>query len=139
MTRHRELTEATFAAWNADDLPAWLDTLAPTGEYYTSGVFPGLQPVYQGEAELADFWRAMHEPWETLRVDLVRYAEGDDWTVVEFRFRATGAESRASVDMLFCNAARISGGRATRIFARRTFEEATEALRREGVELAGDV
>jgi ketosteroid isomerase-like protein len=94
-------------------------------------VFPGLRPVYRGHDELSTFWRAMHDPWESIRVDLERFAEGDDWTVIEFRFRAVGAESGAEVDMTFCNASRIRDGRATHIYARRDFDEAVNALESE--------
>jgi ketosteroid isomerase-like protein len=132
VSRYRKLAEASVDAWNREDLQAWLDYYDPAAEFHTSGAFPGLKPVYRGHGELASFWRAMHEPWETLRLELERFAEGDDWTVVEFRFRATGVESGASVDMLFCNASLIVNGRAAQVFARREFEEAVEALQREG-------
>jgi hypothetical protein len=91
-------------------------------------VFPGLQPVYRGHDELTTFWLAIHEPWEVLHLDLEKFAEGDDWTVVEFRFRAKGLGSGAEVDMTFCNASRIRHGRATHIYARRDFDEAVAAL-----------
>ena len=131
MATYRELSERSFDAWNREDLAGWLETLDPAGEYHTSGVFPGLRSVYRGHDQLAAFWHAMHEPWESLRVDLERYAEGDDWTVVKFRFRAKGVESGAAVDMSFCNASRIRNGRATHIYARRDFDEAVRALESE--------
>ena len=72
---------------------------------------------------MAHFWRIMHEPWEALRIDLERYAEGPDVSVVEFRFRATGAGSGADVDMTFCNTSRVQDGLLTEIWATPTFEE----------------
>ena len=41
--------------------------------------------------------------------------------------------------MLFCNASLIVDGRATHVFARREFEEAVEALQREGSSAARGV
>jgi ketosteroid isomerase-like protein len=125
---HRGLVEASTEEWNKSNLTGWLATFDPTIELRSSQAFPGLQPVYHGHDGLAEFWHAIHEPWETLRFDLQRFAEGDDWTVGEFRFRATGASSGAQVDMLFCNASRIRDGRFVEIVARRTFDEAVNSL-----------
>lgn len=128
MVSNREVTERLISAWNAADEAAWLAIYAPDAEYHTSGVFPGLRPVYRGHDELALFWRAMHEPWAQIRVDLKRFAEGDGWTVLEFRFRAVGVASDVAVDMEFCNAGVITNGRVTRTYARRSFDEAVLAL-----------
>ena len=109
------------------NLTGWLETFDPAIEFRSSAAFPGLQPVYRGHDGLAEFWHAIHEPWKALRFDLQRFAEGDDWTVGEFRFRATGASSGAQVDMLFCNASRIRNGRFVEIVARRDFDEAVSS------------
>ena len=70
----------------------------------------------------------MHEPWESLRIDLLRYAEGEDWSIIEFRFRAKGAGSGADVDMTFSNATRTRDGLTTHIYGRRDFDEGVAAL-----------
>ena len=127
MQSHRGLVEASTEEWNRANLTGWLETFDPAIEFRSSAAFPGLQPVYRGHDGLTEFWHAIHEPWETLRFDLQRFAEGDDWTVGEFRFRATGASSGAQVDMLFCNATRIRNGRFVEIVARRNFDEAVNS------------
>jgi len=129
---HRYLVEASTDAWNRANLAGWLDTFDPTIELRSSGAFPGLKPVYRGHEGLTAFWHEIHEPWETLRFDLQRFAEGEDWTVGEFRFRAQGVSSGAQVDMLFCNASRIRNGRFVEITARREFGKAVDAFAREG-------
>ena len=91
-----------------------------------------MEPVYRGHDGLVEFWHAIHEPWEMLRFDLQRFAECEDWTVGEFRFRATGVSSGAQVDMLFCNASRIRNGRFVEIDARRGFDEAVNSLVQRG-------
>jgi ketosteroid isomerase-like protein len=133
MDRYRHLTDAAVDAWNRQDLDAWLALADPAIEYHTSRNFPGLRPVYRGYDELREFWLAMHEPWETLRVDLERYAEGEDWTAVEFRFRAKGAESGATVDMVFCNVTRLRNDRACKIFGMRSYDEALREIERGGL------
>jgi ketosteroid isomerase-like protein len=44
-----ELTEIGYRAWNEDDLDGLLAICHPEVEYYTSGIFPGLQFVYEGK------------------------------------------------------------------------------------------
>ena len=134
MKSHRGLVEASTAAWNRADLAGWLETFDPDIEFQVSGAFPGLRSSYRGHEELTVFWHSFHEPWETLRFDLQRFAEGEDWTVGEFRFRAKGAISGAQVDMLFCNASRIRDGRFVAISARSSFDQAVKALSGEGAD-----
>jgi ketosteroid isomerase-like protein len=131
MQSHRGLVEASTDAWNRGSLAGWLETFDRAIEFRSARAFPGLQPVYRGHDGLTAFWHAIHEPWETLRFDLLRFAEGDDWTVGEFRFRAKGASSGALVDMIFCNATRIRNGRFVLISAPRDFDEAVNVLAQE--------
>jgi len=130
---HRVLVDASTDAWNSGDLTGWLETFDPAIEFRSSAAFPGLRPVYRGHEGLTTFWHAIHDPWQVLRFDLQRFAEGDDWTVGEFRFFATGASSGAQVDMVFCNATRIRNGRFVEIVARRDFDAAVDdALTQKG-------
>jgi ketosteroid isomerase-like protein len=125
----QQLVRVTFEAWNNDDLDAWLELLHPDVVYHTSGIFPGLQPEYVGHAGIREFWRAMHEPWARLRIDLERLVELDaERSVIEFRFRGVGAESGAEVDLRFSNAAWLRGGLAVEIFAAPTVDEAIARL-----------
>ena len=125
-----ELVRVTVDAWNRNDVEAWIPTLDPGVTYHVSGVFPGLQPSYTGHDGIREFWRTMHEPWEELRIDLDHVEQlGADALVVEFRFRAKGAESGASVDLRFSNSARIRDGLVTELFAAPTSEEALAKLR----------
>jgi ketosteroid isomerase-like protein len=128
---HRGLVDASTEEWNRANLEGWLETFDPAIEFRIADAFPGLEPVYRGHDGLAEFWHAIHEPWETLRFDLLRFAEGDDWTVGLFRFRATGVSSGAQVDMRFCNASRIRNGRFVEIDARRSFDEAVSRLQQQ--------
>jgi ketosteroid isomerase-like protein len=134
VSHQEELARAAIDAWNREDISAWLEAQHPDVAFHTSGVFPGHDAVYRGHEELARFWRIMHEPWETLRLDLQRYAEGPDVTVVEFRFRATGAGSGADVDMTFCNASRLQDGLFAEVWAVPSFEEACRLV---GLSAAG--
>jgi ketosteroid isomerase-like protein len=125
-----ELAKRSFDAWNRDDVEAWLPTLSPDVVYHVSGIFPGLETVYVGHDGIRDFWRAMHEPWEELRLEFEKLVSLDDGHVVAaFRFRAVGAGSGAPVDLTFSNAVRIEDGLIAELFAGRTHNEAVQRMR----------
>lgn len=129
METNRERLLAAYDAWNRSDVDAWLDFLDPQIELWNSGVFPDLELVYRGHEGLAEFWHRVHEPWESLRIDVTRVdAEGEDVYLTTLRFRARGAESGVDVDMHFGHAIRLRDGLATQIVARATIDEAREAL-----------
>jgi ketosteroid isomerase-like protein len=44
---NKELVARGYAAWNEDDLEGLLALCHPEVSYHTSGVFPGLDPVYE--------------------------------------------------------------------------------------------
>ena len=126
MAAHVDLVLAGFDAWNRQDLEGFLATLAPDVEFWTSGVFPDFDPVYRGHAGIAEFWRRLHEPWDTLRTDPEAIEELGDWVVYVFRFRAKGTSSGVDVDLRFANAIHVLNDRGVQIVARRTLEEARE-------------
>ena len=57
-----ELAERGYRAWNEDDLEGLLAICHPEATYHTSGVFPGLQTVYEGKPGIARWWADFHEP-----------------------------------------------------------------------------
>ena len=65
---HTELAEIGYRAWNEDDLEALLAICHPEVQYRTSGVIPGLQSVYEGEAGIRRWWADFHEPWSQIKV-----------------------------------------------------------------------
>jgi ketosteroid isomerase-like protein len=141
MAGNVDVVRAGFDAWNRENLEGWLAILDPDAEFHTSGVFPDFERIYRGHAELAEFWRAMHEPWETLQLEVEHIEEHADWVVYEFRFHGHGADSGAEADLRFANAARFRDGREVEIVARRTLDAARElAMARslQGGEAPGD-
>ena len=128
MGANAELLLAGYEAWNRDDCEAWLELLDPEIEIRTSGVFPDLSAVYRGHRRAAKFWRQMHEPWDTFRIDVENMDEEGDWVAAAIRFRARGVDSGIEVDMRFGHAIRVRDGVAIEFVTRRTAEEAREAL-----------
>jgi ketosteroid isomerase-like protein len=119
-----EVVRRTVDGWNRNDLEVVLETLDPDVEFHTSGVFPDFDPVYRGREGFAAFWRAIHEPWKELRLNIEQIEHRADCVVLEFRFRATGSGSGAHVDLKFANAITLRDGLQTKIVARRVFEDA---------------
>jgi ketosteroid isomerase-like protein len=128
MSKNLELMTRFYEAWNRNDLDAGLEVFHREAEWHTSGVFPDLDPVYRGHEGIARFWRRVHEPWETFRIDMEQFDEQGDYVWTTMRFRAKGADSGVDVDMRFANAIRIQDGLIVEITPRRTAEEAREAL-----------
>jgi hypothetical protein len=59
-------------AWNRGDREAWLKSASPAWEFHTSGLFPGLKPVYRGREGATQLWDAMRDPWRTFEVTVER-------------------------------------------------------------------
>ena len=98
-------------------------------EFYTSGAFPDLDPVYRGHDGIRRLWQQLHEPWDHLRMDRVREERAGDCLAIEFRFRAIGRDSRAETDQTFSNANLVRNGLMVRIVSYRSFEDAVAAVR----------
>jgi ketosteroid isomerase-like protein len=129
MTSNSELLLAGYAAWNSDDLDAYLELLHPHVHISTSGLFPDLPSEYAGRERAVTFWNQMHEPWERFRIDVEHVEDEGDWAIASLRLRARGVDSGVDVDMRFGMAMRVHDGLAVEFFNRRTFDEARKAVR----------
>ena len=119
-----------YDAWNRKDCEAWLAYLAPEVVISTSGVFPDLSAEYCGHGEATRFWRQMHAPWETFRIDVEHVEDDDEYAFAAIRFSGKGVDSGIEVDMRFGMGTRIGDdGLATHLVNRRTLEEAREVLK----------
>jgi len=71
---HVDNYRCSIALWNSGDLDALLVLAAnePDSEFRTSGVFPGVQPVYRGVEGTRQLWNDMRGPWENLHISIER-------------------------------------------------------------------
>jgi ketosteroid isomerase-like protein len=76
-----ELVRSGLDGWSRGDIGAWLAPYHPDIEFRTSGVYPGLDPIYRGHAELRHFWEVMREPWESLPIRIEQVREVGDQVV----------------------------------------------------------
>jgi ketosteroid isomerase-like protein len=126
---YTELAERGYAAWNEDDLEALLAICHAEVTYHTSGVFPGLQSVYEGKAGIRRWWADFHEPWREIKVIPERIAERPDGVAVLIRFEGTGRQG-IETTMQFINTIEIRDGLAVRFDSEPVTEE---ALRKHGL------
>jgi ketosteroid isomerase-like protein len=128
--RHEPLVHGVVDAWNRDDCEAWLDFGHPDIVLHTSGAFPDFDLVYRGRAGLTEFWRNLHEPWDTFQMELESITDVGDDVVVEYVFLGQGP-SGAAAEMRFFSAVEVRDGLIARMIIRRTREEAVAALGQE--------
>jgi ketosteroid isomerase-like protein len=122
-----ELTERGYRAWNEDDLEALLAICHPEVEYFTSGVFPGLQSVYEGKEGIRRWWADFHEPWQEIKVIPQRIADTPDGVAVLIRFEGRGRQG-IETTMRFINTIEVRDGLARRFDSQPPTEEALAEL-----------
>ena len=115
-----------YAAWNRGDMDAMLALLDSDFEYITSGVFPGLAPVYRGHQGFQDFWRDFRETWEILNIELNEARDAGQQVVMLLTFHARGRDS-LEVRRQFGNVWTLRDGLAVRCEAYGDWSEALEA------------
>jgi ketosteroid isomerase-like protein len=121
------MAERGYAAWNDDDLEALLAICHDEVEYHTSGVFPGLQPVYRGKEGIGGWWNDFHEPWKQIKVIPERIAERPDGVAVLIRFEGIGRQG-IETTMRFINTIEIRDGLARRFDSQPVTDEAIREL-----------
>ena len=80
----RESVDAVLGAlngWSRGDMEAWLEPAHPDIEFWTSGDYPGVDPVYRGREGLIRFWQTFREPFESIRIHVDEVREVRDLVV----------------------------------------------------------
>lgn len=121
-----ERVQRGYSAWNQGDMHAMLALMGPDFEYLTSGLFPGIAPIYRGHQGWRDFWRDFREIWETLRIELDETRDAGDRVVALFTFHARGRDG-LEVRRRFGNVWTFRDGLVVRIHAYADWSEALEA------------
>jgi ketosteroid isomerase-like protein len=92
-TDARDAIRAGLAAWSRGDLAGTLKDFSSDLDFVTSGVYPGLDPVYRGHEGFTRFWHDFREAWQDIAIEVDRIVEGtSDRFAVVARFRATGRD-----------------------------------------------
>jgi ketosteroid isomerase-like protein len=122
-----ELAERGYRAWNEDDLEGLVAICHPEVEYHTSGVFPGLQTVYEGKEGIRRWWADFHEPWQEIKVIPERIVDRPDGIDILIRFKGTGRQE-IETEMEFINTIEVRDNLAYRFDSQPATDEALRAL-----------
>ena len=125
LARREELLRRLYAAWNRGDFEALRESLHPEVEWHSSGVFPGLEPVYRGHDEVRDWWHAIKDPFDEFTIEMEDAREVDGRVVTSVRLEAVGKGSGASVKLPFAHLFEFEGDSIIRY---RSFDSLEKAL-----------
>jgi SnoaL-like domain len=114
-------------AWNRGALEEWLEDITPGWEFVSSGVFPGLDPIYRGREGALKLWDAMRGPWDNqgFRFKIERIEDLRETVLALATIRARGETSRRDAHVGFVVTYR-SGDQQTRNYA--SWDEALQAV-----------
>jgi SnoaL-like domain len=87
-----ELYCRTVGGWTRGDEQAWLEGVSAEWEFRSSGLFPGLQPVYRGPEGARKLWTDMHGPWVEFAVQIERIEDLGDTLIALITFVAKGRD-----------------------------------------------
>jgi ketosteroid isomerase-like protein len=96
-------------------------------EFWTSGLFPGLDPVYRGRAGMRKFWDDFRGPWQSVRIVIDDFVESGDRIVALYKFEAVGRDG-LTVHREAANVLTVRDGLATRIDAHESWQAALDAV-----------
>jgi ketosteroid isomerase-like protein len=123
-----EIVRRSLERWSDGDLEGFLEYMSPELEWRTSGLYPGLEPVYRGHDGFRRFWRDFYEIWETISMEMRDVIAADDRVAFSFLFDATARGGLRTGRDQAC-VGTIHDGLLVRIENYATWEEALEALR----------
>ena len=127
MTRNEALLREGLAAFNSGNLSAWLAFVDPDARFYTFGLFPDVDPVYEGHDGFAALWDQWWEPWDQLFIEIERIDEAGGILAVDFLWTAKGADGPV-VEMPLGMAFRVRNGRLTLMVGGRRGADARDRL-----------
>jgi len=116
-----------LGAWSRGDLEGALENLGPDIEFVSSGLFPGVEPVYRGHEGFRRFWSDFRETWEEIKFEIEHLVPGEPPRfAVLGHFEATGRDGIGvgrPIGMVFS----VPDEMATRIESHPTWDAACDA------------
>jgi ketosteroid isomerase-like protein len=122
-----DLVRTGLEAYNSADLDALVAMCHPEVEFRTSGIFPGLKPVYRGHQGLREFWRDFYETWESLTNEVEDLRAEGDRVVALFTYHARGRDG-IEVRRRGATVFTIRNGLAFRMATYASWEDALRAV-----------
>jgi 3-oxoadipate enol-lactonase len=125
-----EMSRRFFAAYNAGDLDATLELIAPEFDFRPSGLFMDTQRTYRGHEGWIEFWHTFREAWESITVNVERIEDLGDEVLVLGSFQGRGHGSGVDVSREAAWIVKVRDGLFTES---RTFVSRAEALQAAGL------
>jgi ketosteroid isomerase-like protein len=127
---HVEMSRRFFDAYNAGDLEATLDFIAPEFEFRPSGLFMDTEKTYRGREGWSEFWHTFREAWESITISVERIEDLGEQVLILGTFHGRGQGSGVEVTR---EAAWIVTPRDGLFAWSRTFVSWAEALQAAGL------
>jgi ketosteroid isomerase-like protein len=125
-----EMSRRFFDAFNAGDLEATLDLIAPDFEFRPSGLFMDTEKTYRGREGWSEFWHTFREAWESITVNVERIEDLGEQVLILGTFHGRGHGSGVDVTREAAWISTLLDG----LFAQsRTFGSWAEALEAAGL------
>ena len=130
MESREQLIRRAYAAWSRDDWDGFRAMLHPEVAWYSSGAFPGFEPVYRGHEGVRKWWQDFKDPFETVSIDLESLTEHGDAVLTTVRLGGVGKGSGVAVDLPFFNTFRFRDDTVFRFASFATLDEALDDVKR---------
>jgi ketosteroid isomerase-like protein len=89
-----ELVQQICAVWSRGDLEGTIAFIDDDASWEPSGRFIGSGETYRGHEGVRRFWDIFREPWESISLEPLDFAEVDESRILtRTRFRGTGRAS----------------------------------------------
>jgi len=123
----RDVIRAGLGAWSRGDLEGALENLGLDIEFVSSGLFPGVEPVYCGHDGFRRFWSDFRETWVDITFEIEHLVPGEAPRVAVLgHFEATGRDGIGvgrPIGMVFS----VRDGMVTRIESHAMWDAAYDA------------
>lgn len=121
------IVRQSLERWSDGDLDGFLEAVDPELEWRSSGIYPGVEPVYYGHEGFRRFWRDFREIWDELKMELREVVEAGDQIAFSYHFDAIGRDGvRTGSDQ--ASLGTLRNGLLLRVQNFGSWDEALEAL-----------
>ena len=99
-----------YDAWNRGEVESAMASVHPEVVWRSSGMFPGMEPVYHGPDGVRQFERDLRTPFSRFNITVEDLRREGEAVVARVRFDAVGAKSGVAVQLWFENVWQVRDG-----------------------------
>jgi ketosteroid isomerase-like protein len=124
-----EVARQGYDAVNRADWPALMDLLDPAIEWRVSTRFARAERTYEGHDGVREIFALLQENFVDMRAETQDFIDADPWVIVPLTLLARARGSNEPITFELVMASLFRNGRAARMQAYATAEEALDAVR----------